>query len=204
MAHWGAQEGLGAGLGKSALVIQGNGIAQHGGHVVDLGGGGGLGGQRLHAAGHHDITEGATGGDFFRAGLQSLLGAEIIDAGSELFLHEHAGAAGATTEGFIAVLVHLAQLHAGGLEQLTRRIEDLIVAAEEARIVVGNGLAVFRRARHRLEQALADQAVEQLGVVEDVEVPVKVRVLIADGVKAVRAGGDDLALAFRNAFESVV
>ena len=70
--------------------------------------------------------------------------------------------------------------------------------------MVGNGLAVFRRARHRLEQALADQAVEQLGVVEDVEVPVKVRVLIADGVKAVRAGGDDLALALRDAVEGVV
>lgn len=78
------------------------------------------------------------------------------------------------------------------------------MAAEEARIVVSNGLAVFRRARHRLEQALADQAVEQLGVVEDIEMPVKVRVLIADGVKAVWAGGDDLALALRYAVKGVV
>ena len=70
--------------------------------------------------------------------------------------------------------------------------------------MVGNGLAVLRCAWHRLEQALAHQTIEQLGVVEDVEVPVKVRVLIADGVKAVRAGGDDLALALRDAVEGVV
>ena len=204
MAHRGGEEGLGIGLREGAGLVEGDGIAQHNRHVTDLGGGGGILRQGLHTASHHDIAEGAAGGDFFRAGLQSLLGAEVIDAGAELFLHEHAGAAGATAEGFITVLVHLAQLHAGGLEQLARRIEDLIVAAEEARIVVGNGLAVFRRARHRLEQALANQAVEQLGVVEDVEMPVKVRVLIADGVKAVRAGGDDLALALWHTVEGVV
>ena len=70
--------------------------------------------------------------------------------------------------------------------------------------MVGNGLAILRCARHRLEQALADQAVEQLGVVEDVEMPVKVRVLVADGVKAVWAGGDDLALALWHTIEGVV
>lgn len=129
MAHWGAQEGLGAGLGKSALVIQGNGIAQHGGHVVDLGGGGGLGGQRFHAAGHHDIAERAAGGDFFGAGLECLLRAELIDARTQLFLHEHARAAGAATKGLIAGFVHLAQFYAGGLEKLARGIEDLIVPA---------------------------------------------------------------------------
>ena len=192
------------GLRQGAGLVERDGIAQHNRHVIDLGGGGGILRQGLHAAGHHDIAEGAASSDFLGAGLQSLLGAEVIDAGAELFLHEHAGAAGATAEGLVAVLVHLAQLHAGGLEQLARRIEDLIVAAEEARIVVGNGLAVLWRAWHRLEQAFADQPVEQLGVVEDVEVPVKVRVLVADGVKAVRAGGDDLALALRDPVEGVV
>ena len=204
MAHWGGEEGLGIGLRQGAGLVERDGIAQHNRHVIDLGSGGGILRQGLHTAGHHDITEWATGGDFFRAGLQSLLGAEIIDAGSELFFHEHAGTAGATAEGFIAVLVHLTQLHAGGLEQLAWRIEDLIVSAEEARIVVGNWLAILWRARHWLEQALADQAVEQLGVVEDVEMPVKVWVLVADGIKAVRAGGDDLALALRHAFKGVV
>lgn len=150
MAHWGAQEGLGAGLGKSALVIQGNGIAQHGGHVVDLGDGGGFGGQRLHAAGHHDIAERAAGGDFLGAGLERLLRAELIDARAQLFFHEHAGAAGAAAEGLIAGLVHFAQLYARGLEKLTRGIEDLIVPAQEAWIVIGDGLPVFRGARNRL------------------------------------------------------
>lgn len=133
-----------------------------------------------------------------------MLGAEVIDAGAELFFHEHAGTAGTTTKGLVAVFVHLAQLHTGGLEQLARGIEDLIVAAEEARIVIGNGLSIFGGARHRLEQALADQAVEQLGVVEDVEVSVKVWVFVADGVKAVWAGGDDFALALRHAVEGIV
>ena len=172
------------GLRQGAGLVEGNGIAQHNCHVIDLGGGGRILRQGLHAAGHHDITEGAAGGNFFRAGFQSLFGAEVIDAGAKLFFHEHAGTAGATAEGLVAVLVHLAQFHAGGLEQLAWGIEDLVVAAEEARVVVGNRLAVFRRTRHRLEQAFAYQAVEQLGVVEDVEMPVKVWVLVADGVKA--------------------
>ena len=204
MAHRGGKEGLGVGLRQGAGLVEGNRIAQHHCHVIDLGGGSGILCQGLHATGHHDITEGATGSDFFRTGLQSLLGAEVIDTGAEFFFHEHAGTAGATAEGLVAVLVHLTQFHAGGLEQLARRIEDLIVAAEEAWIVIGNRLAVLRRARHRLEQALAYQAVEQLSVVEDVEMSVKVRVLVADGVKAVRASGDDLALALRYAVEGVV
>lgn len=41
-------------------------------------------------------------------------------------------------------------------------------------------------------------------MVEDVEVPIEVWVFVTQRVEAVRAGGDDLALAFRNAFESVV
>ena len=70
--------------------------------------------------------------------------------------------------------------------------------------MVGNRLAVLRRARHWFEQAFAYQAVEQLSVVEDVEMPVKVWVLVADGVKAVRASGDDLALALRYAVKGIV
>lgn len=41
-------------------------------------------------------------------------------------------------------------------------------------------------------------------MVEDIEMPVKVRVLIADGIKAVRARRDDFPLAFGHALESVV
>ena len=70
--------------------------------------------------------------------------------------------------------------------------------------MVGNRLAILRCARHGFEQALADQAVEQLSVVEDVEMPVKVRVLVADGIKAVRAGGDDLALALWHTVKGIV
>lgn len=70
--------------------------------------------------------------------------------------------------------------------------------------MVGDGLAVFWGARNRLQELFAHQAVEQLRVVEYIEMPVKVRVLIADGIKAVRAGGDDFPLAFGHARKSVV
>ena len=69
VAHRGDQEGLGVGLREGAGLVEGDGIAQHNRHVIDLGGGGGILRQGLHAASHHDIAEGAAGGDFFRAGL---------------------------------------------------------------------------------------------------------------------------------------
>ena len=69
VAHRGSKERLGAGLRQGAGLVEGDGIAQHNRHVIDLGGGGGILRQGLHAAGHHNIAEGAAGGDFFRAGL---------------------------------------------------------------------------------------------------------------------------------------
>ena len=60
--------------------------------------------------------------------------------------------------------------------------------------MVGDWFAIFGAAGDGGEQAVADQAVQELGVVEDVVVPVKVGVLVAQRVEAVRAGGNDLAL----------
>ncbi len=59
-----------------------------------------------------------------------------------------------------------------------------------------------RRDRHEL--ALAHQLVEQLRVVHDLVVPVELRVLPAQRVEAVRAGGDDLAGAGLAALEHPV
>ena len=51
------------------------------------------------------------------------------------------------------------------------------------------------RAGHRDELLLADQPVEQLGVVDDLVLAAELRVLVLDGVEAVRAGDDDLGRA---------
>lgn len=69
MAHRGGQERLGVGLREGSGLVEGDGIAQHYRHVIDLGGGGGILRQGLHAAGHHDIAEGAASSDFLGAGL---------------------------------------------------------------------------------------------------------------------------------------
>lgn len=49
--------------------------------------------------------------------------------------------------------------------------------------------ALDRVDRHQL--ALVDQVLQQLGVVDDLEVAAELRVLVRDGVEAVRAGGHD-------------
>lgn len=192
-----------AGCGQ--LVFDKHTVTQSHGDVADLRlGAFGVLRQRLDAAVEHGGAERAGGGDFLGAGVHGLFGAEFVDALADVLLHEHAGAAGATAEGLVAGLVHLAQLDAGRAQQLTRRVEDLVVAAQEAGVVVGDRLALIRGTRNRGQPLVAHQPVEQLRVVEDVVVAVKVRVLVADGVEAVRASGDDLALALRYAVEDSV
>ena len=191
------------------LAVRGDGVAQHDRHVVHRGGLFRLlrlilARQRLHAAGEHHVAIWATGGDLLRAGLQRLFGAELVDAAAEVFLHEHPGTARATAKRLFARLVHFFELHASGLQQLTRRVIDAVVAAQEARVVVRNRLAVVLGAGDRSEQLFPHQPVEQLRVMEDVKVPVEVRVLVAQRVKAVRAGGDDLPLPLRYALKGFV
>ena len=101
-------------------------------------------------------------------------------------------------------MVHLRQCCAGRLHELTRWVENFIVAAQEARVVVRNGAAVLRRPRHRHEQLFPHQAVEQLRVMQHVEVAVEVGVFVANRIEAVRARGDDFALAFGDAGKGVV
>ena len=69
--------------------------------------------------------------------------------------------------------------------------------------MVGHGTAGGRRV-HRLQVALLDQLVQQLGVVDDLVVTAHLWVLIAQGVEAVSTGDHDLALLRRNALEGVV
>ena len=79
------------------------------------------------------------------------------------------------------------------LEQLARRRVDLVVAAEVARVVVGD--RALRGARAVLDGRqlpLAHEAVEQLRVVHDLELDAEVLVLVLERVEAVGAGRDDL------------
>ena len=76
------------------------------------------------------------------------------------------------------------------------------MTAQEARIVVGDLAAL--RLRNRLNATLANQLVQQLGVVDDLIGAAHLRILITQRIEAVRTGHDDLALLRRNAFECIV
>ena len=96
---------------------------------------------------------------------------------------------------------HLLEGHARAVHELTRRLVHLVVAAEVARVVVGDG-AVDRGHGH---QALVPhEAVEQLGVVDHLVVATELAVLVLERVEAVGTGHDDLALRGGNAVEGVV
>ena len=69
--------------------------------------------------------------------------------------------------------------------------------------MVGDLTAVLR-CRYRLQATLADQLVQQLGVVDDLVVTAQLRVLVAQGVEAVRTGNNNLALLRRHALEGVI
>lgn len=60
------EEGLFSGRGKRAIG-EGDGIAKHGRYVGDGDVLGFFGLEGFDAAGHHDIAEGAAGGNFFSA-----------------------------------------------------------------------------------------------------------------------------------------
>ncbi len=76
-----------------------------------------------------------------------------------------------------------------GLGHLARRVEDAVVAAEIAGVVKGHG-GLERLGRP--DPAAGDQLLDDLGVVDHLEGAPELRVLVADGVEAVRAMGDDL------------
>src|SRR4051812_25416287 len=88
----------------------------------------------------HGLAEGAARGDRGRSGRQGLTGAFGVDPRPGRLLLPRPGAAGPTPEGRVPVAGHLGEPEAGeGAEQLSWRAVDLVVPAEEARIVVGDG-----------------------------------------------------------------
>ena len=107
-------------------------------------------------------------------------------------LHPHAGPAGAAAHALGAVARHLDDLDAlDRADHLAGREVDVVVAAEVARVVVGD--ALLERGLADVEAAAGDQRLEQLAVVDDLVVPAELRVLVEQRVEAVRALGDDLA-----------
>ena len=137
--------GRGLDLGGDLALDRGE---QHLRHVEDLDLLAGLalgllGGQPV---GEHDPAERAADRDLVGAGLDGLDGAVHVDPLADVLLHPHARAAGAAAEGLLGVARHLDEVGAGqDLEQLARRGVDAVVAADVARVVVGD--RALRRAR---------------------------------------------------------
>ena len=102
-------------------------------------------GDVVDAVGDHHPAERAPGGDLRGAGVQRLLDAFVVDALADVLLHPHPGAAGAAAQAAVGVAGHLGELRAGGSDQLARRVVDLVVPAQVARVVVGDVLPRPRR-----------------------------------------------------------
>ncbi len=110
-----------------------------------------------------------------------------------MLFHPHASTASTTAEAEIAVAIHFHQVRAGSTNQLTWSLEHLVVATQEAWIVVRNSPARLRSI-HRRQAALTDQLVQQLRVVHNRVIAAHLWVLILQGVEAVRTRHNDLAL----------
>src|SRR5690349_1231294 len=144
----------------------------------------------LDAVFEHGDAEGAGGGQRVRAGRERLFDARVVDALADLLLHPDSAAAAATAERAVAVARHLGHaVVVDDVEHLARGVVDAVPAANEAGVVVGELAAV--EAGGQGELAGLDQAVDELGVVDNLVVAAELGVLVLDGVEAVRAGGDD-------------
>src|SRR3984885_3718691 len=174
------------------VLAEFDGADQELGDVDDLEGLLGLAGGFLGVDGvaEHDHAVGAGGGDGVGVQGEGLVDALGVDPLAGALFEPHAGAAGAAAEALALAPVHLLGPGAGdGVDDLPRRGVDLVVPAEEARVVVGD-LLLHRVDRGQL--AVGDEPGQELGVVYHLVVPAELRVLAADGVEAVRAGRDDL------------
>lgn len=146
-------------LGFGELAVDKHGIAEHQCYVVDLGcflcvGNG------FNASAEHGVTEGAAHSDFLSASLDGLGRTVFIDAGAEFFFHKHPGAAGTAAESLVFGSLHLREFHSRCTKKFTGWVEDFIVTAQEAWVVICDGLAIFRPARNRSEEFFTYQAVE--------------------------------------------
>jgi len=104
-----------------------------------------------------------------------------------LFLPE-LGSSGATAEGVFAVAGEFGGgVVAEDVEEVAGGVVDAVVTAEVAGVVIGDGGFSGRGG----EALVGDESFEVFGVVDDLVVAADLFVLVADGVHAVGAAGDD-------------
>src|SRR5207237_2276769 len=88
------------------------------------------------------------------------------------------------------VALHLLDSDAESDEGLAGRLADPVVAREVAAVVEGDGSGELHLPGP--QPPLRDELGDDLAVVEHLEVPAELRVLVGEGVEAVRALRDDL------------
>src|SRR6266851_2118197 len=136
----------------------------------------------LRACGAHPVVEhhGAErAGDRqgLGAGARRLAHALLVDGPASPLLHPHTRAAGAAAKRALAVPRHLHRVACRRYE-LARRLADVVVAREIARVVI----CELSLSGQRFQSALAHEPGQELGVMNDLVPPPEVRVLRADGV----------------------
>jgi hypothetical protein len=120
-----------------------------------------------------------------------LVRAAVVDPAAQVLLHPHASPAGAAAKAAHPVALHLAQLELrDGRQDFARRRIDPIPPPEIARVVVGDG---GRQRLLRLEAPPGHQVGQELGVVDHGVAPAELRILVGQGVEAVRARHDHFA-----------
>src|SRR5262245_44259992 len=144
-----------------------------------------LGADHLAAEVDHRQAERTRGRDRAGAGRQQLFDADDVDALLRFDLHPHVAAASAAAEAALTRprRVDYAQTGDGGGNP-ARRIRDLVVAAEIARVVEDHAA---RQRLDRLDAPAPHELVDDLRVVQDLVRAAELRELILDGVEAVRA-----------------
>src|SRR5438309_4293752 len=160
-----------------------NRLREQGRQVDDLE----LGACGAHAVVEHHGAEGACHRQGLRPGAHGFAHALLVDGPASTLLHPHARAARSAAERALAVARHL-HSPAGRGGQLAWRLAHVVVAREVARVVVRDRPV----AGERLQLAFPHEPGQELGVVHDLVPPPEIRVLVADGVEAVRARGHNL------------
>ncbi len=139
--------------------------------------------------GKHSQTKWTTGRDSLRAGLLELtkpIGTHPLFA--SLLILPELSTTGAATKTIVTSPFRLNEIGACHLDQRTRLLEDSIVTPKIARVVIS-----YRGSRIwlNLELAITDQLANEFSVMSYYVVAAKLRVFIANCVKAVWTSRDD-------------
>src|SRR5579885_1400749 len=147
----------------------------------------------LDAVVEHGDAEGTGGSKNFRARIKRLVHARLVDTFARLLLHPGATATAAAAEALIAVAAHLR--HTVAVENgqhAARLIVDVVVTPNVAGVVIGQ-LALVKALRQR-DLLVRQQAINEDRVMHYFVIAAKLRVLVLDGIEAVRAGRNDGAV----------